>query len=135
MTRWRRSRASVAARVLAAALLGAGALVAMAPPASAHALLERSVPAGDSIVDHAPSDVRITFTEPPDPVISRIELFDASGAPVEAGGLDRPTRDTLRLALPEPLSEGTYTASWFAVSTVDGHLPPARSRSASAISR
>ena len=123
MTRPRRSRASVAARVLAAALLGAGALVAMAPPASAHALLERSVPAGDSIVDHAPSDVLITFTEPPDPDLSQIDVLDSAGSSVARGPAAVPPGDEheLRVPLRPGLPDGIYTVTWRTTSTADGH--------------
>ena len=123
MTRPRRSRASVAPRVLAAALLGAGALVAMAPPASAHALLERSVPAGDSIVDHAPSDVLITFTEPPDPDLSQIDVLDSTGSSVARGPAAVPPGDEheLRVPLRPGLPDGIYTVTWRTTSTADGH--------------
>ena len=123
MTRPRRSRASVAARVLAAALLGAGALVAMAPPASAHALLERSVPASDSIVDQAPTDVLITFTEPPDPDLSQIDVLDSTGSSVARGPAAVPPGDEheLRVPLRPGLPDGVYTVTWRTTSTADGH--------------
>ena len=123
MTRSRRSRASVAAHVLAAALLGAGALLAMAPPASAHALLERSVPAGDSIVDHAPSDVLITFTEPPDPDLSQVDVLDSTGSSVARSPAAVPPGDEheLRVPLRPGLPDGVYTVTWRTTSTADGH--------------
>jgi copper transport protein len=123
MTRPRRPRASLAARVLAAALLGAGALVAMAPPAHAHALLERSVPAGDSIVDHAPSEVLITFTEPPDPDLSQIGVLDSTGSTVAQGPAAVPPGDEheLRVPLRPGLLDGVYTVTWRTTSTADGH--------------
>ena len=123
MTRFRRSRASLAARVLAAALLGAGALVAMASPASAHALLERSVPASDSIVDRAPSDVRITFTEPPDPDLSQVDVLDSTGTSVARGPAAVPSGDEheLRVPLRPGLPDGVDTVTWRPTSTADGH--------------
>jgi copper transport protein len=109
--------------VLAAALLGAGALIAMTVPASAHALLERSVPASDSIVDQAPSDVVITFTEPPDPDLSQIDVLDSSGSSVAEGSATVPPGDEheLRVGLRPGLADGVYTVTWRTTSTADGH--------------
>lgn len=123
MTPSRGPRALVAARVIAAALLGAGALVATATPASAHALLQRSTPASDSIVDEAPSEVLIAFTEPPDPDLSQIDVLDSRGTSVADGPASVPPGDEyqLRVALRPGLADGVYTVTWRTTSTADGH--------------
>ena len=123
MTPFRGSCASVAARLLAAALLCAGAFVATATPASAHALLERSVPASDSIVDEAPSEVLITFTEPPDPDLSQIDVLDSTGTSVAGGAAGVPPGDEhqLRVGLRPGLADDVYTVTWRTTSTADGH--------------
>ena len=123
MTPSRRSWASVATRVLAAALLGAGTLVATATPASAHALLERSTPGNNSIVDEAPSEVVIAFTEPPDPDLSQIDVLDSTGTSVADGPAGVPPGDEhqLRVALRPGLTDGVYTVTWRTTSTADGH--------------
>ncbi len=103
-------------------LLGAG-LVMSGPAARAHALVESSTPANGDVLQASPQAVLITFTEPPDRGLSRIQIFDATGAEVTTEpvkGVPGQAR-ALRAPLPE-LPEGTYTVSWRVLSTVDGHI-------------
>ncbi|MFL9961470.1 copper homeostasis periplasmic binding protein CopC [Paraburkholderia sediminicola] len=104
---------------LRALILGAAALFATSA-AFAHAHLASSQPAANAEVA-APAAVTIHFTEPLEPVFSRIALADASGkaAAPAAAEVDKQDPKLMRLALPQ-LSAGRYAVHWIAVAT-DGH--------------
>ena len=91
-------------------------------PVQAHALLVRSVPAANAILARGPAIIELYFSEPVDPVFSKISVLDANGQPVDLGD-DRvdpadPTHLTVSLRF---LNEGVYTVTWRAVSSSDGH--------------
>jgi copper transport protein len=110
--------------VLVAVVAGAlGGLMAAAPTASAHAALKESDPANGALLDESPSEIRLTFTEPPDLSLTTIGVLDRFGAPVPTGPVDRVPGDNhaIRVAL-QGLSDGVYTVTWRTVSATDGHL-------------
>ena len=91
-------------------------------PAHAHALLTASAPADGASVEQPPAHALLTFTEPLDPLLSRVCLLDASGTEVELGeteALAGPPAQ-LRVGLGQ-LSQGTYTMAWRTTSLLDGH--------------
>jgi copper transport protein len=98
-------------------------LLATGPAAGAHALVRSSDPASGSALERSPDAVVITFTEPPDPRISTIQVLDTSGRPLQQGRAEpvpgRPTQ--LRVAVGD-LPDGTYTVSWRTLSRSDGHV-------------
>ncbi len=105
-----------------AGLVVAG-LVMTGPAARAHALLESSAPANGDVLESPPSQVAITFTEPPDLGLSDVRLFDSTGGQVEVGPLEGIPGQTRGLTVSVPdIPEGTYTVSWRALSTADGHV-------------
>jgi copper transport protein len=109
--------------VLAAVLALAGAGV-WASPASAHALLERSVPAAGASLPRAPHQLLLFFTEAPEPGLSTVGLLDSAGQTVAGVGKLTPVPGNaaeLRVALPR-LADGVYTVNWRTVSKVDGHV-------------
>ena len=111
-------------RRLALVVLLAGLwLLASGPAADAHALVRSSDPASGSALDRAPPAVVITFTEPPDPRVSKIQVLDTLGRTVSQGDAGavagKPTQ--LRVAL-GALPDGTYTVSWRTLSKTDGHI-------------
>lgn len=91
-------------------------------PVSAHAVLLRSNPEANTVLSQAPVQVELFFTEPLEPNLSSIQVFDASGRIVDAGDArvdpTDPTRMTVTL---HALSDGVYTVNWKALSTIDGH--------------
>lgn len=111
-------------RVLVIGLLAAAlGLVLPGGAAHAHALLETSTPSNGEVLEASPREIRLTFTEPPDRGLSEIQVFDSTGAEVQAGpmeGIPGQPRG-LRLSVPE-LPEDTFTVSWRVLSTVDGHV-------------
>jgi copper transport protein len=96
--------------------LAAVALAALAGPASAHAVLLRSEPGAQSVLQRAPSGVRLVFSEPVEVERGWIRVLDPSGRRVDRGA---PTRSGGNRTVVQPvagLSEGTYTVTWRAVS-------------------
>jgi copper resistance protein C len=97
------------------------AALALAPPAFAHAFLERASPPVGSEVGASPSELYITFTEGVEPLFSTIEVRDAGGAAVAAGKPHVAPGNDRRLVIDLPkLSAGTYTVIWH-VTSVDTH--------------
>lgn len=89
---------------------------------SAHAVLLRSNPPANSVLLQAPVQVELFFTEPLEPTLSSIQVFNSNSQPVDAGDVRvdpaDPTRMTVTL---HALLDGVYTVTWKALSTVDGH--------------
>ena len=104
-------------------MLTVAALLLSAPAAQAHANLGSSEPADGAILATAPERVTLTFTEPPDPQLSSVEVLDAAGDQVQQGSAQPVPGDdlSLRVGLPPDLPDGVYTVSWVAVSETDGH--------------
>ncbi|UWE13483.1 copper resistance CopC/CopD family protein [Actinacidiphila bryophytorum] len=115
-------------RRLAAVLAACAALfavaIATAAPASAHAALIRTDPAGGSVVQTAPQQVVLTFSEGVLLSADSLRVLDpagtnvATGAPGHAAGKD--SGATATVALRSGIGNGTYTVAWKAVSQ-DSH--------------
>ena len=99
------------------------ALFVAAPATSeAHANYAESDPAANSVVDQSPERVTIRFTEPLEPALSEIEVYDSHGDRVDGGDSAVDPSDPLVMSVSvEDLADGTYTVAWKNVSTVDGH--------------
>jgi copper transport protein len=107
------------------ALFGAlcAAVLAVASPAGAHALLERSVPPAGAVLQHGPAEVLLTFTEVPEPSLSSVHVLDSTGRQVDAHGSEPVPGEPLELRVPlGALPNGAYTVTWRTVSRVDGHV-------------
>jgi copper transport protein len=90
--------------------------------ASAHANLERSSPSSNAVLPQAPRQILIVFSEEPEPRFSEIAVYQASGAPVEAGPLHPLPGQPRTYAVDLPaLPDGPYTVAWKTLSAVDGH--------------
>jgi copper transport protein len=98
------------------------AAIGPATAAGAHALVGSSDPPNGVRLDEPPQAVTITFTEPPDPELSFIEVQGPEGTGVHEGPAEVVTGrpQTLRVPLGD-LEEGVYTITWRVVSQVDGH--------------
>ncbi|MFH9653677.1 copper resistance CopC/CopD family protein [Streptomyces anulatus] len=117
-------------RPVAAALLAAlvslvfGLLLAGAGPASAHAALTGSDPQDGAVVDTAPKEVTLSFSEAIAVGDDSIRVLDPSGkrADTEAEPRDLSEGGTVRygVALHSGLPDGTYTVAWQAISA-DSH--------------
>jgi copper transport protein len=114
-------RAALALTVAGVAVAGDAA--AMPSPVQAHAVRVASVPGAGVGLERSPASVTITFSEEPDPLLSRIEVLDASGRQFQKGPA-RTVRGRPRLLVVAlaPLPAGVYTVAWTTVSAVDGHV-------------
>jgi methionine-rich copper-binding protein CopC len=91
-------------------------------PASAHAFLDRAVPAVGSKVRKSPAHVRLRFTERLEAGFCSVRVLDARGKRVDKGDARGDPSDSAALLLDlKPLPPGTYKVVWRAVS-VDGHV-------------
>ncbi|MFF3969599.1 copper resistance CopC/CopD family protein [Streptomyces rubiginosohelvolus] len=119
-------RRPLAAAALLAALVSLvfGLLLAGAGPASAHAALTGSDPADGAVVDTAPKEVTLSFSEAIAVGDDSIRVLDPSGkrADTEAEPEDLSEGSTVRygVALHSGLPDGTYTVAWQAISA-DSH--------------
>ncbi len=97
-------------------------LLAESARLEAHAFLKDAEPRVGSTVQSSPSEVRIRFTENIEPVVSSIQVFEASGKEVDKRDLhlDRTDHAVLHVSLPQ-LGAGTYKVVWRVVS-VDTHV-------------
>ncbi|MFJ5799283.1 copper resistance CopC/CopD family protein [Streptomyces decoyicus] len=121
-----RPRRSAVLRLLVVAVALAGALIGAlggAAPASAHAALTGSTPAQGSVVDRAPEQVTLTFSEGVAMGDNSIRVLDPQGKRVDRGKLRNLCSDSIvkyGAGLPPGLRDGTYTVTWQAVSA-DSH--------------
>src|SRR2546428_609951 len=93
----------------------------LGPVAAAHGNYVRSNPASDARLVTPPPEVRIEFSEPPDPKGSEIQVLDTAGKrhdrnDVAASG----DPNGLKVSL-DPIGDGGYVVAWTATSAVDGH--------------
>ncbi len=104
------------------ATVAASVLMVMAGAAAAHGVYVRSNPASDARLARAPTEVRVTFSETPDPRGSDIAVLDASGGRLDVHDVSAVSDEanTLRVSL-NPIGEGGYLVTWTVLSAVDGH--------------
>jgi copper transport protein len=92
------------------------------PSARAHALLVRSNPAANAVLEVPPVQVEIFFSEPLEEKLSSIKVFDSNNLSVDVGDVRVDPADPTRLTVSlHSLNDGVYTVTWKAVSSVDGH--------------
>ena len=108
----------VASGALACAcVLGPGASAALG-----HAALVAEEPVAGSQIGASPKQVRLDFTEPPEPSVSTITVVGAEGKRVQVGRAEVGPREPLALVVAlDRLPRGAYTVDFRAVSVVDGH--------------
>jgi methionine-rich copper-binding protein CopC len=96
--------------------------VASSASLDAHAFLKTATPAVGSTIQTSPGEVRISFTEKIEPVLSMIQVFDASGKEVDKRDvhLSHSDQSVMAISLP-PLQAGTYKVVWRIVS-IDTHV-------------
>jgi copper transport protein len=101
-------------------LATAGALLAGAAPASAHAALTGSDPRQGAVVDQAPARVSLTFSESVSLGDDALRVLDPKGTRVDAGKPANVSGTTYGVALHSGLPDGTYTVTYQVVSA-DSH--------------
>ncbi|KUN83834.1 hypothetical protein AQJ66_16830 [Streptomyces bungoensis] len=97
-----------------------GALLAGAGPASAHAALTGSDPAQGVVVDKAPTQVSLTFSETVAMNGDSLQVLDPKGRKVQVGSPANVSGTTYAVRLRSGLAKGTYTVAYQVVSA-DSH--------------
>ena len=109
---------------LGAGAVAATALIALGSTASAHSRLKDSTPKVGEVVQTAPDQVAITFTEDIQKVAGTydIAVADTGGASVTAGpaAIDEQDRSKLSVPLQANLPAGRYVVRYKNVSDADG---------------
>src|SRR5262249_18389944 len=109
---------------LVAGVLLALAIASLTPVAiQAHARYARSEPGADAVVQTAPPQLRVWFTEELATRGSSLQVVDSADNRVDAGDghvdLNDPDRKLMWATL-MPLADGVYTVNWVTVSGEDG---------------
>ncbi|MER5211360.1 copper resistance protein CopC [Streptomyces sp. NPDC002838] len=108
-------------RTLLLLLLAAtGLLLSSAAPASAHAALTGSDPQQGVVVDKAPTQVSLTFSEQVSTSADSLRVLDPQGKPVQRGKPSNVSGTTYAVQLHGGLPDGTYTVTYQVVSA-DSH--------------
>jgi len=108
-----------AARVAVAAVVGLLGVGIGASPASAHAALVSSSPAADALLQEAPTQVVLTFTEGVNPVADKVRVIAPNGRRVDRGEA-RASGAQLIVPLDTISQVGTYLVT-FRVISADSH--------------
>lgn len=109
-------------RLLVIGTITCGALLAGAPAASAHAVLEHTTPNSGAVVRHSPTEVTLTFGEDVGVASDDVEVFDDHLRRVDLHDAGHLTGhgETVGVRLPAHLTRGTYTVTWRVISA-DSH--------------
>ncbi|MFI7385317.1 copper resistance CopC/CopD family protein [Streptomyces sp. NPDC049813] len=97
-----------------------GALLAGAAPASAHAALTGSDPKQGAVVQTAPEQVSLTFSEDVAMSDGAVRVLDPAGKRVDDGKAGHPGGTTYSVGLHSGLPDGTFTVAYQVVSA-DSH--------------
>ncbi len=101
-------------------VLAAGLWMAVATPAGAHSVVERSSPSPNAALQNAPGQVDVWFSEAVDTTFSSAIVRDASGNRVSSQTVI--SSDGRRMTAPlADLPSGLYTVRWRVLSAADGH--------------
>lgn len=91
-------------------------------PVSAHALLLRSNPEANAVLEKSPIQVEMFFSEPLEQQLSSITVYDSNNLIVDAGDTRVDSSDSKRMTVSlRSLEDGVYTVTWKVVSSIDGH--------------
>src|SRR5438270_12014773 len=90
------------------------ALLGTLDSASAHANLVRSDPPANAVLDTPPTQVRLWFSEAPEPGFSQIQLLDRAGQQIQGiSALHADAADPKQIVETLPtLQPGLYTLVW-----------------------
>jgi copper transport protein len=97
-----------------------GVVLVDGPPAAAHAVVVRSVPADGDRLESSPAEVVVEFSEPVTSDLGGLRVLAADGSAVTDGPSSQPSPTTLQVPLRPDLPDGTHVANYKIVSA-DGH--------------
>ena len=106
-----------------AVILALGLLLLTPSSVSAHAVPRATSPGANAVVQQAPQEIAIRFSERVEARASSLQVFDAQGMRIDDGTAAVPPDDPwlYRVVLPS-LGTGVYTVSWRVMSADDGHV-------------
>ncbi|MEU1131630.1 copper resistance protein CopC [Streptomyces sp. NPDC005900] len=107
-------------RLLLVLVAATGAFLAGAAPASAHAALTGSDPKRGAVVDEAPAQVKLTFSEKVAMSDGSVRVLDPAGKRVDTGRTTDLGANTYGVKLRPGLPDGTFTVAYQVVSA-DSH--------------
>ncbi|MEV0317552.1 copper resistance CopC/CopD family protein [Streptomyces sp. NPDC050658] len=107
-------------RLLLVVVAFLGALLASAAPVSAHAALTGSDPKQGAVVDKAPGQVSLTFSEKVAMSDGSVRVLDPAGKRVDSGKTSDLGSNTYGVKLHKGLPDGTFTVAYQVVSA-DSH--------------
>jgi copper transport protein len=91
------------------------------PRALAHGVLQRSIPAANTVLQESPRRITLWFSEPVDPNVSAVAVEGAGG--VRQEGRPAVGAGGRQITLPvDTLPRGVYTVRWRVLSRIDGHI-------------
>ena len=98
-------------------------VLANADTARAHANFLRSEPPANSVLDTAPAQIQLWFTEPLEAGFSEVQVLNAKGERVDRGDSRVLAEDDTSMIIGlQQLEQAAYTVSWKALSKLDGHV-------------
>lgn len=98
-------------------------LLLLVDTAGAHGSLVRSTPEANAMLERAPVQIELFFSEPIVDGFSTVEVLNAAGERVDNDDAGVDPTDTTRLsATVRSLPDGVYTVSWRVLSAVDSHI-------------
>jgi copper transport protein len=102
--------------------LALGLCLGLALPVLAHGVIERAEPPVGGAAASAPERVRLWFSEPVDPGLSRIAVTTGpNGGRVDLGDLHLDGEGALTITLRRGLGNGVYFVQWQVFTPGDGH--------------
>jgi copper transport protein len=105
-----------------ASLVVVGAVLGFASATWAHAIVDKTQPGADQVVDDSPRRVLLDFSEAVEASFGAVRVFDTTGERVDVGTTEHVAErsDVIQAPLRADLPKGTYTVTWRVVSA-DGH--------------
>src|SRR5947208_16076978 len=104
-----------------AALGAALVLAVVVGTASAHSILQRSIPSANASLSTPPRQVVLVFSEPVVAGLSTATVVDRQGAVVSQAVAVAGDGRALAISV-GPLATGVYTVRWTVLSASDGHM-------------
>jgi copper transport protein len=111
----------VALRRLVGVALAAVGVFVLPASASAHAVLQSSIPGANSVVESSPPQLVLDYDEAVEASLASIEVFDAERRQIELGEPIAGDDTSIVVATMPSLDDGLYAVVW-RVTSADGHV-------------